>query len=213
MFHGGTNFAFGAGGLNFGQLEPVTTSYDYAAPLNESGRPTSLYYRIKEAIADYTQEQAPSFPETPSMMETDDIPLKPVAKLFDCLPPMTYSGWPLNMEALGQSYGYILYRYTAPADTFLAGLLKPGDYPRDRVIVYVNDTKQGVIDALYYPTQNVTLNMTVSDELSLLVENQGRVDYNTPLLDQRKGIVGDVYIGPSMGKSLGHNTRAVQDTS
>ena len=192
MFHGGTNFAFGNGGLNFGQLEPVTSSYDYGAPLDESGRPRKLYWQIQKAITDYTQQSSPKITEIPAMMDTDRILFKPEARMFEDLPSSTFSSWPLNMEALDQSYGYTLYRYTAPADTSISGYLKPGDYPRDRVLVYINGTREGVIDAIYDPPQNVSLKVQAGDVLDLLVENQGRVDYSVPLFDQRKGIVGDV---------------------
>jgi hypothetical protein len=150
---------------------------------------------MKQAIEDYTKSSPPEFPHTPSMMETGDIPLKPVAKLFDDLPSSTYSGWPLTMEELDQSYGYTLYRYTAPPLTTASGLLHVGDGPRDRVIVYINGTKQGVIDAIYSPPQNVSIDINAGDVLDLLVENLGRVDYWTTLLDQRKGIIGNVYVG------------------
>ncbi|KAK3109500.1 hypothetical protein LTR53_017189 [Teratosphaeriaceae sp. CCFEE 6253] len=200
MFHGGTNFAFGNGPLDFGQYYPVTTSYDYGAPLNESGRRTDLYDSIAAAITNYTGVQPPAFPATPTMMTTDAIPLKPVSRLLDELPDQTLHGSPVNMEALGQYRGFTLYRYVAPSGTRMAGQLHVGDGPRDRVLVYINGTQQGVLDDLYKSSQqqNVTLNVTSGDTVDLLVENQGRVDYYFPILDQRKGIVGRVYIGAAV---------------
>ncbi|KAK4552563.1 hypothetical protein LTR86_010207 [Recurvomyces mirabilis] len=196
MFHGGSNFAFGNGGLNFGQLEAVTPSYDYAAPLNESGRPRDFYWQLRDFLLPYQNGSVPEYPETQPMLETDDIVLKPMAGMFDDLPAATFSGWPLSMEQLGQGRGYTLYRYTSPSTH--TGLLKVGDGPRDRVIAYVNDTMKGVIDNVYVYPQNISLSLHAGDVLSLLVENQGRVDFSTPLYDQRKGIVGDVYIGTAM---------------
>ena len=51
MFHGGTTFGF-MNGANFGKgYEPDTTSYDYDAALDESGRPTKKYFEFREVIA------------------------------------------------------------------------------------------------------------------------------------------------------------------
>ncbi|PCG98823.1 Glycoside hydrolase, family 35 [Penicillium occitanis (nom. inval.)] len=197
MFHGGTNFAFSNGGLNFGQLEAVTPSYDYGAPLDESGRPRELYWELRSAIANYTGK-TPNIVQTLPMSNISDVPLRPVAALLEESSDTIKSDSPINMEQLGQSYGYILYRYQAPYGANISGQLHPGDGPRDRVLVYVNGNKQGVIDATYYPPQNVTIQIVGGDVLELLVENQGRVDYSSPLLDQRKGIIGDVYIGSNL---------------
>ncbi len=44
VIHGGTNFGFTAGANSGGKgYEPDVTSYDYDAPINEQGRPTSKY--------------------------------------------------------------------------------------------------------------------------------------------------------------------------
>ena len=50
MFEGGTSFGFYAGSsfIN-GKFLPDVTSYDYDAPLDESGRPTPKYFRIPQA--------------------------------------------------------------------------------------------------------------------------------------------------------------------
>ena len=43
MFHGGTNFGLTNGANDKGRYAPITTSYDYDAPLDESGHPTAKY--------------------------------------------------------------------------------------------------------------------------------------------------------------------------
>ena len=43
------------GNLNRSQFQPVPTSYDYDAPLTESGDPTQKYYVISEVIAQYSK--------------------------------------------------------------------------------------------------------------------------------------------------------------
>lgn len=50
------------------------------------------------------------------------------------------------MEELGQDYGFVLYEHNVTQA--MSGLLQPGDRPRDRVIVYVNEARIGVIDSI-----------------------------------------------------------------
>jgi hypothetical protein len=96
------------------------------------------------------------------------------------------------MEATGQVFGYILYESTVTFN--VSGNLQPGlGVPRDRVIVYVNGQKKGVIDAIYKSPPAVSITLAVGDKLWLLVENLGRIDMNVS--DQVKGIVGDVIVG------------------
>ncbi|MET3769049.1 beta-galactosidase [Marisediminicola sp. UYEF4] len=53
MFHGGTNFGFTNGANDKGTYEPIVTSYDYDAPLDEAGHPTEKYWAFREVIARY----------------------------------------------------------------------------------------------------------------------------------------------------------------
>ena len=47
MFHGGTNFGFGAGANFYSRYTPTVTSYDYCAPLGEYGGYTPAYHAIR----------------------------------------------------------------------------------------------------------------------------------------------------------------------
>ncbi|XP_051644011.1 beta-galactosidase-1-like protein isoform X2 [Manacus candei] len=51
MFHGGTNFAYWSGADYKDQYKPVTTSYDYDAPLSEAGDPTEKLFAIRMVIS------------------------------------------------------------------------------------------------------------------------------------------------------------------
>ncbi|MEP6479672.1 MAG: beta-galactosidase family protein, partial [Rhodoglobus sp.] len=53
MFHGGTNFGLTNGANDKGRYLPITTSYDYDAPLDEAGNPTAKYFAFREVIARY----------------------------------------------------------------------------------------------------------------------------------------------------------------
>ena len=202
MFHGGTNFGFENGALraDAGYLEPVTTSYDYGAPLDESGRTTKLYDGLRKVIGKYVAdgEALPPVPDNVPLVVISDLRLRPVVNLFDShvLGPPIERRSPVNMEALGQQFGYILYEHVASED--VEGPVQPGDYPRDRVIVYVNSERKGISDSDYTDWTKVNVTLKKGDTLQLLVENLGRVDYGPTLPDQKRGIVGDVTIGTTV---------------
>lgn len=106
------------------------------------------------------------------------------------------------MEELGQNYGFVLYEHEATQT--VSGLLQPGDRPRDRVIIYVNGARVGVVDSTYPYPMNISVDLRPGDTLQILVENLGRVDYWSleaytfnGLIDPYKGIVGDVTVGNS----------------
>lgn len=52
MFCGGTNFGFTSGASNFGpgKYSPHITSYDFDAPIDESGDVTQKYFTIKNIL-------------------------------------------------------------------------------------------------------------------------------------------------------------------
>ncbi|KAF2237557.1 glycoside hydrolase family 35 protein [Viridothelium virens] len=201
MFHGGTNFGFGNGALWQNRTTVFTTSYDYGAPLDESGRTTDLYFTLRSAFQKYVQNG--SIPDVPANLPRTSIPeftLQPSTSLFDILGNKSTSKFPLTMEALGQAYGFTLYEHTS--NTSINGNVQPGDRARDRVLVYVNSIRQGIIDSQYQHPLNVSVALKPGDKLQLLVENLGRVDYYSRgnpyrnyLQDPYKGILGNVTLG------------------
>ncbi|KAI1416293.1 glycoside hydrolase family 35 protein [Hypoxylon sp. FL1857] len=201
MFHGGTNFGFSNGAIWKNYTAVFTTSYDYGAPLDESGRTTDLYFTFRDTIQKYVpQGSIPEPPENIPLLEISNITLSPTVSLFDTLGKKTTSVEPVTMEELGQAYGLVLYEHKVT--TAVQGNLKPGDRARDRVIVYVNGTRRGVIDSTYSQPAQVSLSLQPGDTLQLLVENLGRVDYWSresgtfvALEDPYKGIIGNVTVG------------------
>jgi len=56
MFHRRTKFAFGNGALDTGYGGQVfITSYDYRAPLNETGRPEPIFNNFKTDLVKYVK--------------------------------------------------------------------------------------------------------------------------------------------------------------
>lgn len=202
MFHGGTNFALGNGAIWKNYSSVFTTSYDYGAPLSEDGRTTDLYFTLRETIQQYLNETLPDPPADVPRLSIPEITLSPTLSLFDTSSESVLTESPVTMEELGQDYGFILYEHQVTQR--LSGLLQPGDRARDRVIIYVNGARTGVIDSTYAYPNNVSVQLEPGDTLGLLCENLGRVDYwslesdvYNALLDPYKGIVGSVTVGNS----------------
>ncbi|KAI0127262.1 putative beta-calactosidase [Xylariales sp. AK1849] len=201
MVHGGTNFGFQNGAMWQNRTTVFTTSYDYGAPLDETGRTTDLYFKMREAILPFVPNG--SVPEPPDNLPRASIPqftLSPMVSLFDARGKQTTEDMPLTMEALGQSYGFTLYEHTATSS--VRGCIQPGDRPRDRVLVYVNSRIKGVMDSQYQHPLNVSISLRPGDKLQLLIENLGRVDYYSRgnpyqnyVQDPWKGVKGTISVG------------------
>jgi hypothetical protein len=194
MFHGGTNWGFSMGAnWDNNAYNAITTSYDYGAPLDESGRPNAVYHALRSTIA-ARFDGIPDVPTKPPMSSTDRIHMKPYLSLFDALPPKHSSvNTPQTFEQLGQKSGFVLYRWKATRAT--SGALALGDGPRDRVLVFVNKKRVAIVDSRVQNRTDLHLDLKRGDVLDLLVENYGRINFGDHLVDQRKGIVGDVYVG------------------
>jgi beta-galactosidase len=113
MFHGGTSFGFmsGATGTETGLL-PDVTSYDYDAPLDESGRPTPKYFAYRKLLAKFacSTNSAPhsavilsgaknpsSSPELPSQSQENQpdescLPPVPATTPIITIPTITLGG-------------------------------------------------------------------------------------------------------------------------
>ncbi len=197
MFHGGTTFGF-MNGANFeGEYLPQTTSYDYDAALDESGRPTKKYFAFREVIAAADPSvRLPDVPAVGRLISVGPVELRESASLWDNLGTPITAESPKSMETLGQSYGYILYRtqVAGPID----GELRLGGM-HDYAYIFVNGAMLGSLDTrngqsrlnLHLPGEN--------NRLDILVENGGRINFKKLLREQRKGITGAVTLS---GKGL-----------
>ena len=63
MFHGGTSFGWMNGAdMDDGKYKPDVTSYDYDAPVSESGELTPKFYLFRDAIREATGKTPPAPP-------------------------------------------------------------------------------------------------------------------------------------------------------
>jgi beta-galactosidase len=195
MFHGGTSFGFmnGANGSpGAHDYWPQTTSYDYDAALDESGRPTPKYYAFRDVIARHRAGQAPPpVPDSPPPIQLPPFALDEVAPLTSLLDEGIEMERPKSMEELGQSYGYIFYRTHVPAGSGAEAELVV-DEVRDYARVYVNGSPAGTLDRRL-GQDRLMLHIPAADAtLGILVENMGRINFTKALRGERKGITGAV---------------------
>ena len=193
MFHGGTNFGFMNGCSARGVTDlPQVTSYDYDALLDEQGNPTPKYFAVQKMMETYYPEYPQMKPLTKESFELRDIALSEKVSLFETLADLVQpveSLYPVKMEDLGQSYGYLLYRTEASWDA---------DEEKIRVIDG-RDRMQLFVDGKLMATQyqaEIGQDIFVAGEkkathrIDVLMENMGRVNYGHKFLadTQRKGI-------------------------
>ena len=199
MFHGGTSFGFMNGANSNGtNYEPDTTSYDYDAPLDESGQPTPKFMAFREAITRVTGKTPPPIPPaTPARTYPVDSRVES-ASLWQNLPTPVASDKLLTMEDLDQSYGYILYR-TQLANSSGGELVIDGLH--DYAQVYINQKLIGTLDRRLAQSHLTLPATTPPATLDILVENSGRVNFTKVIRTERKGITGSVTIA---GQPLQH---------
>ena len=197
MFHGGTSFGFMNGANSNGaNYEPDTTSYDYDAPLNESGQPTAKFTAFRDAIVRVTGKTPPGLPaSTPSQTYPIDSHLQ-TASLWQNLPTPVESDKLLTMEDLNQAYGYILYRTRLAAgperELLIEGLHDYAQIYLDRKLVGTLDRR---LDQSDRAQSRLPLPAVLAPAiLDILVENSGRVNFTKVIRTERKGITGSVTI-------------------
>jgi beta-galactosidase len=193
MFHGGTNFGFTNGANDKHTYRPTVTSYDYDAPLDEAGDPTEKFTAFREVIAKYAPVPDEPVPGRADKLAVTGIALTTSAALLPQaarLSTAVLSDRPMTMEQLGQDFGFVLYEAALPD----AGpALLETHAVRDRAQVFVDGQPVGVLER---ENHEHALAFTVPRDgalLSLLVENQGRVNYGVGIHD-RKGLVGSVTV-------------------
>jgi beta-galactosidase len=191
MFHGGTNFGFsnGANAFEDGAYRPQTTSYDYLAALDEAGRPTAKYRAFRDVIAAATGIAARPIPAVPATIEIPRFEVTHSASLAGALRAPVERERPCSMEALGQSFGYILYRtiLLGPA----TGTLDIGE-ARDYATVMLDDAIVGRLDRRLGESSLALRSDRDGATLDILVENCGRINYGPEIARERKGISGAV---------------------
>ena len=190
MFHGGTSFGF-MNGANWDQnnYESDVTSYDYDSPVSESGALTEKYFAFRNVIAKHRPEATvPDPPPALPVIEIPEFELDESAPLWANLTEPRSVERPKNMESLGQSYGYILYRTKLKQEA--SGELVLPEL-RSYARVFVGRKLAGVVDRRK-KQDRLQLDARPGDVLDILVEGTGRINFGVELRNERQGINGVV---------------------
>jgi beta-galactosidase len=192
MFHGGTNFGLTSGANDKGTYRPVTTSYDYDAPLDEAGNPTAKYWAFREVLGSYTRLPVDR-PVVSGPARSFGVRFSRVLPLWSAVSQpgaWTLCEDPVTADELGQVQGFTLYRASG-LNVPGPAVLEVGEV-RDRAQVFLNREPVGVL-ARDHHDRALALPSGARGMLELLVEDQGRVDYG-PRIGEPKGLIGPVTV-------------------
>ncbi|MGO4936453.1 glycoside hydrolase family 35 protein [Fundicoccus sp. Sow4_H7] len=214
MFHGGTNFGFTNGANYYEKLAPDVTSYDYDALLTEWGDTTKKYDLFKEVIQSYGPiEEMPLSTEI-KKKDYGKLTVQDKVSLFSVIDEISQpveSNYPLSMEELDQAFGYVYYKSSIGKareieDFRLIGCM-------DRAHVFVNNELEFIkYDLDIEDKESFTLTAPEND-LGILVENMGRVNYSVKMNHQHKGIRDGVVVNGAFQSDWTHYSLPLDDVS
>jgi beta-galactosidase len=184
MFHGGTNFGLTNGANDKGRYLPLVTSYDYDAPLDEAGNPTEKFFAFREVIAKYASVPD-ELPAPATAAPVFDIPLAPAGAWTDAAGSGVVTAQPQSFDALGHLSGLVRHDVDLPHGS--GGLLLV-DEVRDLAWVSVDGVAVGTLSRTRHDR---AIRVPSGRVLSILVEDQGRVNYDHRL-GEEKGLIGEV---------------------
>lgn len=206
MFEGGTNFGFMNGSNYYEELTPDVTSYDYDGVLTEDGQITEKYISYQNIIRRYHDIPEVEFHTTINRCEYGTVEVDAMVSLFavmDDLCTPVASSYTQSMEKLGQSYGYILYHSTLDTEESFEKVRLWG--ANDRASIFVDEKPVITLyDRELLEEHEVTADMKRGDDIDILVENMGRVNFGPLMEQQRKGINQCVQINGHMHSNWKH---------
>ena len=181
MTHGGTNWGHWAGANSPG-FAPDGTSYDYDAPISESGQTTPKYWELRKTLAKHMDgEKQAAVPAQIKPIAIKPFDFKEVAPLWDNLPPPKAGTAIRTMEEYGQGFGSILYRTTLPELT-VPSLLTVSD-PHDFAQVFVDGRYIGSLDRRNGEKELTLPECRKGAVLDILVEAMGRINFGRAIKD------------------------------
>lgn len=193
MTHGGTNWGHWAGANSPG-FAPDVTSYDYDAPVSESGRATPKYYALRDMMARHAADTLPPVPPPiptvgiPSFRLSQYVPLR---SMIGSVTPH-HDDSIRSMEQYGQGFGSMLYSTAIPTgcgDRLTLTVSDPHDYAR----IYVDGQFVGTLDRRLGERSLALPAQSSGKRLDILVEAMGRINFGRAIKDF-KGITDSVTV-------------------
>ncbi|KFO20163.1 beta-galactosidase-1-like protein [Fukomys damarensis] len=201
MFHGGTNFGYWNGADEKGHFLPITTSYDYDAPISEAGDPTPKLFALRNVISKFQEIPLGPFPPPSPKMALGPLTLHldgDLLTFLDALCPQgpIHSVLPMTFEAVKQDHGFVLYRTYLPY-TLLepTPFWVPNNGVHDRAYVMVDGVFRGVLERNM--KHKLFLMGKIGTQLDILLENMGRLSFGSNHSDF-KGLLEP----PILGKTI-----------
>lgn len=203
MTHGGTSFGHWAGANSPG-FAPDVTSYDYDAPINEQGLPTSKFWELRTMMQKYSLSPGPSpkgkgnkvalpaVPKAPMpIVSVPQFRLEKVMDLCGLVTKRVENRDVLTMEDMDCGWGMIQYTTTLP-DIPRKSVLTLNDC-HDYAQIWVNHQFVGSIDRVKNEKSLMLPPVKKGDVLNILVEAMGRINFGRAIKDF-KGITSDVQL-------------------
>jgi len=188
MTHGGTTFGpwAGAGGPPY---DPIVTSYDYNAPLDEAANPTEKYHALRTLLARWqpNNKLLPAIPDPQPVIAVPEFALPERAPLFAHLPKPLPAEQPAAMETYGIGHGAVLYRTSLPAGPEALLTLQGA---HDWTQVFLDGKRLGVLDRRRSQSAVRLPAREKPTRLDVLVEAMGRINFG-PGIHDRKGLTGE----------------------
>ncbi len=191
MTHGGTSWGHWAGANSPG-FAPDVTSYDYDAPISESGQTTDKYWKLRKAMEKYADGgKLAKVPATIKSMNVPAFEFTEVAPLFSNLPEAKSENGIKTMEDYDQGFGSILYRTTLPE--IPAGTTIKVKDAHDYAQIFIDGTYIGKLDRRNGEKELELPACKKGARLDILVEAMGRINFGRAIKDY-KGITDKVEV-------------------
>ena len=190
MTHGGTSFGHWAGANSPG-FAPDVTSYDYDAPISESGLPTEKFWVLRRTMVRHAGgRQLPPVPKAPmGTVAVAPFGLDEFAPIRSGIDRSIRSRDVKTMEGLDMSWGTMIYETTLPAvspNTTL-NINDCDDFAR----VFVDGVCVGRVDRSRNERSILLPPSARGAKLMILVEAMGRINFGRSIKDH-KGITQNV---------------------
>lgn len=188
MTHGGTNWGHWAGANSPGYA-PDVTSYDYDAPISESGQTTDKYWALRELLSKYNgKENMAEVPETIIPISIDNFSLTEYAPIT--IDKFVETDTIMTMEEFNQGFGSMVYQTILP-EVKEGAVLKVNE-AHDFAQIFINGEYMGKLDRRLGETELIlNSSFAAGSTLDIFVEAMGRINFGIAIKDF-KGITENV---------------------